>query len=788
MARASDPNVSSTQVTEWSLVYQGFDPAAEGLREALCTLGNGYVATRGAGAEVTADGTHYPGTYVGGCYNRLETEMAGRVVGNEDLVNVPNWLVLTFRIDGGGWFSFAQVDVLSYRQELNLATGVLVRSVRFRDAEGRETALEARRLVHMGAPHLAAHETTITALNWAGRLDLRTALDGRVVNTGVERYRALAHQHLVPLEVEVREDRMFLRVQTSQSRVELAMACRTRVFTGGQIATPDRRGTAEPGLVAQDITVEAVQDVPVTVEKVVSLFTSRDRAISECGLEATKAVQRAGSFDELMQGHARAWEHLWRRFDIALETERDDGNPGSELGILRLHVFHLLQTVSPHIRDLDVGVPARGLHGEAYRGHVFWDELFIFPLLNLRMPEITRALLMYRYRRLPEARRAAEQAGYHGAMFPWQRHVNSAIAYNVWQYYQVTVDFEFLSFFGAELLLEIARFWSSISVYNPELGRYEIRGVMGPDEYHDGYPDTDKPGLNNNAYTNLMAVWVLCRALDVLELLPEDRSAELRARLGLSPEEIARWVEISHKMHLVFTDGVLQQFEGYDRLDELDWDRYREQYADIHRLDRILEAEGDSANRYKLSKQADVLMLFYLFSTEELQELFERLGYPFDPATIPKTIDYYMSRTSHGSTLSRIVDAWVLSRSFRSGSWELFSEALESDVADIQGGTTAEGIHLGAMAGTVDIVQRCYTGIETRGDVLRLNPWLPERLRCVRLRVTYRGQAIQLEITHEHVTVTALPSGAGSITLAIGDETFELQPGQTRITPLAAKT
>jgi trehalose/maltose hydrolase-like predicted phosphorylase len=230
---------------------------------------------------------------------------------------------------------------------------------------------------------------------------------------------------------------------------------------------------------------------------------------------------------------------------MELELARPPTTPNHTGLVLHLHIFHLLQTTSPHTMDLDVGVPSRGWHGEAYRGHIFWDELFIFPLLNLRFPDITRALLKYRQRRLGAARRAARAEGRVGAMYPWQsgsdgreetqvvhlnpksgrwlpdhshlqRHVNAAIVYNLWQFYQVSGDLEFLCFHGAEIILEIARFWASLATFNPELGRYEIRGVMGPDEYHDAYPDADQPGLNNNAYTNLMAVWVLWRALDLI--------------------------------------------------------------------------------------------------------------------------------------------------------------------------------------------------------------------------------------------------------------------------------
>ena len=197
-----------------------------------------------------------------------------------------------------------------------------------------------------------------------------------------------------------------------------------------------------------------------------------------------------------------------------------------------------------------------------------------------------------------------------------QRHVNIAIAYNVWQHYMVTGSIGFLRFTGAELLLEIARFWSSIATYNAGEDRYEIHGVMGPDEYHEGYPDSDEQGLRNNTYTNVMAVWVLQRALEALdELPPHYRRGAGRGARRIRDEELDRWRDITRKMKVVFhADGVLTQFEGYEQLPEFDWEGYRERYGNIQRLDRVLEAEGDSTNRYKLAKQADVLMLLFLLS------------------------------------------------------------------------------------------------------------------------------------------------------------------------------
>jgi trehalose/maltose hydrolase-like predicted phosphorylase len=789
-------------MTGWTLSYDGFEPAREGLREALCTIGNGYFATRGAAEEAEADDAHYPGTYLAGGYNRLATQIAGRVIENEDLVNLPNWLPLTFRPEGGDWLNLLAVETVSYHQELDLKQGVLRRDIRIRDKEGRETRLLSRRIVHMGSPHLAAIEWTLTPENWSGRIEVRSALDGRVINAGVPRYRQLDGKHLAPLaSAEIGEDGILLVVETSQSHIRIAEAARTRAYSGGQPVEVERQLRQEEGYVAHTLSFAAALGRPVTIEKIVALHTSRDRAISAPGLAAEESLREAGCFEALLKVHARAWSHLWRHSDLVMQ-----GQDRAQM-ILRLHVFHLLQTVSPHSVDLDVGVPARGLHGEAYRGHIFWDELFIFPFLNLRIPEITRELLRYRHRRLPAARRLAHTAGYRGAMYPWQsgsdgreetqvlhlnpksgrwlpdnthlqRHVNAAIAYNIWRYFEATGDREFLSVYGAEMLFEIARFWASIATFNAERGRYEIRGVMGPDEVHDRYPWSETPGLDNNAYTNVMAAWVLLRALDARARLGPERLAELEETLGLTAAEVAGWDEISRKLVIPFHDDVISQFEGYERLEEFDWEGYREKYGDIHRLDRLLEAEGDTVNKYKASKQADALMLFYLFSAEELGELFARLGYPFEGGLILRTIDYYLQRTSNGSTLSVIVHSWVLARSDRARSWTQLQEALESDVADVQGATTAEGIHLGAMAGTIDLVQRGQTGLEIRENLLRLNPCLPEQLRGFRFRIRHRGHWLDIDIGCERVTVSAPNGWDGPNRIVIRDQSYPFQAGE----------
>ncbi|MFF1296326.1 MULTISPECIES: glycoside hydrolase family 65 protein [unclassified Streptomyces] len=782
-------------MTGWSWEYEGYTPAGERLRESLCTLGNGYFATRGALPECAADEVHYPGTYVAGCYNRLTSEVAGRQVENEDMVNVPNWLPLRYRLSGGPWLTPDTATVLDHRQMLHLSAGLLERRTRYDLGEGRELTVRQQRFVHMADPHLAALRTEFTAEGFSGPLEVEAALDGGVTNAGVPRYRDLDGRHLTHAHTgTAAPDTVWLRCRTRTSDVRIGMAARLTVDAALAVRHEVPRAV-------QQAVLDLTPGRTVTVDKTVALHTSRDPAISDPLYAAVDRVGQAPGFDDLLERHLTAWDQLWRRADLDV--------PGEAGRILRLHLFHVLQTLSPHTADLDVGVPARGLHGEAYRGHVFWDELFVLPYLDLHFPEVSRALLRYRHRRLEQACTAARSVGRKGAMYPWQsgsdgreetqqlhlnprsgrwlpdhshlqHHVGSAIAYNVWQYCEASGDTEFLHTKGAEMLLQIARFWADSAVYDDSLGRHRIKGVVGPDEYHEAYPDAQQPGLDDNAYTNVTAAWVLARTLELLRSLPEPRCRELVERTGLDGGELELWEDVSRTLHVPFHDDVISQFEGYGELAELDWEAYRAQYGDIRRLDRILEAEDDSVNRYQASKQADVLMLGYLFSPAELRSLFGRLGYRLDEDTWRRTVDYYLHRTSHGSTLSGLVHGWVLARARRAEAWKFCQEALQGDIADLQGGTTGEGIHLGAMAGTLDLVQRGLTGLETRGGALWLDPVPLPELSSYGFALRYQGHwGVRLRLERERLEIAVPTSDASPIDIRLPDRTVSLQPGET---------
>ncbi len=821
----------------WVVRYGQFIPKLEGRREALCAMGNGYFVTRAAAPESQANSTHFPGTYFAGVYNRITTDIAGRTLEHEDLVNAPNWLPLTFKIEENRWFELEKAQILSYQQELNLREGILYRNIRFKDEKGRESSLTERRFVHMRHRHLAGLETKLIAHNWSGALTVRSALDGRILNaTGVYTTLEKDKKHLEPIEASVTDDILYLKMQTTQSHVTIAEAASTSVLSNNKPVTIERTNFIEANYVAQDMHINVGQGDEITIQKVASLFTSRDTAISEAGLAARQAIIDAPGFGILVADQVDTWHHLWCTVDLALETKEDTPKVTPSL-LLHLNSFHALATASYNSIDLDVGIPARGW-SEGYEGHIFWDDLYVFPFFNMHVPAISEAVLKYRYRRLTEARKLAKSMGVDGARYPWQSgssgreetpkggwdaeknvwnpdfshmqvHVNAAIAFNIWQYYQATGDLHFLYMYGSDMLLEIARFFAHFAKYSHKRDRYELHGVVGPDEFHVCYPGVKEPGINNNAYTNLMAVWTLCRGLELLEILPKIQSNEIRDRLKVTSEELKLWDDVSRKMFVPLQeDGIINEFEGYERLKE--FPRGKDGAIDFARLPQILKEEAGLPNEYQVSKQPDVLMLFFLFSSEELKELFDRLHYDFRTESIPKNIEFYTRQTVSDSSLSRVALAWVLSRmdrrrawkhldamsdnalskqSIETGSfphsWNLLEEALGTDFFDIQGGTTATGVHIGAMVGTVDIVQRCYTGIVIKNDVLWLNPCLPEELTRLSFHLHYRQQVLQFEITQETAKVSTGESDARPINIGFKEEIYELAPGASKTFSIA---
>ena len=295
-------------MNDWQLTFDGFDPGGESLREALCTLGNGYFATRGAAEEASSDGVRYPGTYLAGGYNRLRSQVAGREIDSEDLVNFPNWLCLRIRVDGGPWFDPLHAELLRYRLCLDLENGTLERQIRFRDAEGRETSLSSRRLVSMADPHYAAIEMRLEAENWSGTLEIRSTIDSGVTNSGVARYRELAASHLQIEQLgHAGRDVAYSQVRTIQSALHVALAARTRAYLNDDIARAPAVPLLGTEIVGHDLQLTLRGGQSMAVEKIVALHCSRDHAIADCRQAACEAVTHAPRFEALWRRHRAAW-------------------------------------------------------------------------------------------------------------------------------------------------------------------------------------------------------------------------------------------------------------------------------------------------------------------------------------------------------------------------------------------------------------------------------------------------------------------------------------------------
>ena len=288
----------------WVLFLEGVEPADEARREALCATGNGYLATRGAAPESSADGVHYPGTYLAGVYNRLSTTIEGGTVEQEDLVNAPNWLPLTFRADGGEWFGGRGWTIIEQHQAFDTRHAILGRRLRVSDPAGRITEVTQRRLTSMDQPHLCAMVTTLVPENWSGVAEVRSGIDGTVANGGVASYQLLAHRHLAVHHTDVLDDEAVgLVAETVQSRIRIAVATRCRVTNGAVTA---RRVDQRTGRVDQHVSVVARRGDPITVEKVAGIATSRDIAISECSRAAARVAREAGTFGEIAAAHRTA--------------------------------------------------------------------------------------------------------------------------------------------------------------------------------------------------------------------------------------------------------------------------------------------------------------------------------------------------------------------------------------------------------------------------------------------------------------------------------------------------
>ncbi len=786
----------------WGLFYNEYNPGFEKSRETLLTVGNGFFATRGSMEETPLPSSiNYPATYMTGVYNTLKSNVAGRTVENEDFVNCMDWVYTSFKIDEDEWIDINKTTIEKIQRYLNFKTGELSRKMIIRDKKGRRTLIHSRRSVSMANPYIGGLQYLVKPLNYKDKITIRTDLKGNIKNEGVPRYRALNQNHLQQISQGGSAREHFVVNKTTTSSIRISTFARVKP-TGKVVKEKMNMGS---GFASAEFRFSLEENQEAGIEKIVGIVNSVHIEKKEVLETAEENVLRYNSYENMMRESENAWKKIWELGDIQITGQRFYQR------LLRLHLFHLYITASPLSGELDFAIPARGLHGEAYRGHIFWDELFIIPWYSYIFKNVAKASLVYRYNRLDEARKYAASLGYKGAMFPWQsgssgkeetqvvhlnpvsgewgedyssrqRHVSLAIAWNAFCYEDITGDTGYMHGKGAEMLFEICRFWASIAQKDKESGKYFISGIMGPDEFHEKYPGSTEGGLKNNAYTNIMTAWLFQKSIELYNSIPAQKKEKVAGKIQLTPEEIENWKTIAGNLKIgISEEGIIEQFEGYFNLKELDWEKYLAKYGEIHRLDRILKSEKDSPDDYKISKQADLLMTFYNLEPAEVDKLLKSMGYSLPNDYITRNFNYYFNRTSHGSTLSNIVHtrvAYLINN--KKLAWELYQKALLSDFSDVQGGTTGEGIHTGMMGGTLMIALHDFAGIKASANQLSINPRLPDSLQKISLSINYKGNNYKLDISNNKVVIYLKKERKTGVKIKVGSNELTLKEKEKR--------
>ncbi len=750
--RAADRGwLRPTAEAGWCIQERRYSHGREPAVEARFTVANGLLGIRG-GLEEDAAPPH-PRMFVAGLFDERDADPPIPA-----LVPAPDWLGLRVSLDGAV-LRLGSKGVTGHVRTLDMRQGALWREWHYRDEAGRLLRVRTLRFASAVRRSVAVHVMEISADH--SRL---VSVEQLPVLSVSELNRIAASGPLTIWE-------------TRHRRRPLALA-RVALLDGGEdepplTVDPDRR---EPLL------VKVEPEKPATLTRIVVMVPAA--AGDDPGREALAMLARARDLGarRLFAEHTREWERRWAASDVQVEADQ------AAQRSLRFGIYHLISAANPD--DDRVSVGARGLTGEAYWGHVFWDtDIFLSPFYSLTWPEAARAMLMYRYRGLPAARAKAVRLGFRGALYAWEaaeageeatpdfvygldgerieiktgteeHHISADVAFAVWHYWHTTGDDAFLRAAGAEIILETARFWAS-RVVPGEDGRLHIRRVIGPDEYHEDVDD--------NAYTNLLARWNLRAARDVARLMRRrwpERWAELRRDVGITPAELRSWERVAADLAVSVDPAthVLEQFAGYFNLDPINLADYEPR---TQPMDVLLGREA--TQRSQVIKQADVLMLLVL--------LWER----FRARERRANFRYYEPRSGHGSSLSPAIHALL---SARLGELALaeryFRQAAAIDLDDTMGNAAA-GVHMATQGGLWQAAIFGFAGLRVCPDGLSVDPHLPTDWRVLAFRAQWRGRCVHVSVRPAEVTAT-LEAGA-PLTIHVGRTTRQLEPGRPLTLP-----
>lgn len=766
-------SMNYTKADQWIVGEDKFNSQRLGKCEAIMSLGNGYMGLRSATEE------SYLGEkrnlFVAGTFNKFDKDEV------TELPNAADLVMTNIEIDGE-CFSLDQGEIKHYWRQLNLYTGELQRNVTWVSPKGHEMVLDFYRFVSMDNLHVIGQKINVTSVNGDVNVKLISGIDGRMSNSG--------SQHFSDGDKRFYDKKymQFLQ-QTEESKIDFVYNTCLSFTMDDKEYDMDSRIVMERRKIFMEYSGLIKQGQTLSAEKISNVYTSRDlenkgcelKEIQSKSLEALKEAVETG-YHKLKVQSAKVWaDKIWNEIPVTIESE----NNYDQLAI-RFAQYHLHIMTPAH--DNRMNVAAKGMSGEGYKGHTFWDtDIFVLPYFTFTAPQIAKKLEEYRYLSLAGAHKKAKDNAYEGAMFPWEsawlddgevtpvwgaadivtglptkimsgfieQHITSDVAYGIWQYYQVTGDESFMESCGYELMLDTAKFWASRLEFDEKDGKYHINDVVGPDEY--------KEGVDDNAFTNYMAYWNIQKAMEFYNLLKTTKP-EIFARLN-EKLDLTRVYKIwEERKELIFLpkpneNKVIAQDATYLTLKDIDLTKYKNQ-ENVGSM--FYEYSLDQVKYMQVSKQADIMILFFL-----LEDWFS--------IDVKKANwDYYEARTLHDSSLSLSTHC-ILANDIGDTqmAYDLFDKASKIDLGPNMK-TSDEGIHAASIAG---IWQSCvfgFGGVRMLNGNLRINPSLPKQWNKLNFFIHWHGQKLEVTVTKEQIRITNL-TGLKEVELEVFGNMYKIK-------------
>lgn len=750
----------------WEIIQDKYNSKENRKYETLFTLANGYKGLRGA-LEFSKIGER--GNFIAGIFDK-NTAQVTEIVNCQDILSF-NLYAEEELID------LDRCDVLDYKRILDMKRGILSLQFTARTKKGRILKVSSERFVSRNNVHRWGTKFTIVPVNFKGKIYIENIIDGTVTNSSLDPVNMAKHFNVVKT----------LDLKPGVVLLSSTLDKGTEVIEGTKLIGLGSEGNflkerkfnrfGEKVRELYQIFVNIGQEY--VVYKLGATYSSRD--IEGCiisPMEKELKAFTADGYEKEREAHIEAWNKLWTNIDVKIQ-----GDEIAQRGI-RFNLFHL--AASAYDGDDRISLAAKALHGEGYKGHVFWDtETFMLPFFIYTSPETAKALLMYRYNTLEGARKNARLNGFKGAQFPWESadeglevtpkwgidyvgnpvriwtgdeefHINSDITFGIWEYYRTTNDEEFLKNYGLEMFLDTARFWESRVEYNLIEDRYEINRVIGPDEFHEH--------VDNNVYTNYLAKWSIRKALELVEWIKGKDEVffnNLCTKLGLDNNNFKAWQEIQEKIYIPTSkDGrLIEQFEGYFNLEYFPITENDENGMPVWPKGVELDKLGET----QLIKQPDVVMLMLMLG-EEFEEEVRRENYR-----------YYEARTMHKSSLSpSMYSIMGLSVGDTNNAYRYFIKAIMTDLDDNQGNAEF-GLHAANTGGAWQSVVFGFGGLSVdKNQKLNFNPWLPEQWEELSFSINWRGNPLGVKIRKEEVVFES----SEELDISVYDDSYKIEKGK----------